>query len=170
MANSEAIAWYVEEAQRLLEDQQRRAESLRTRGGQIAGVGALFLALIDGNAARILRESHGGGRAAIAVMLIAAALCLAVSISVAVVGVNKPWPYAAISSDEVANYLTEPFLDAPDLWRVHVRSLRALERATVAAQKGANDALKSITISLYAFLAGLASAVVVVGISIVEVI
>lgn len=48
--NPEAIAWYVEEAQRLLEDQQRWVESLRTRGGQIAGFGAAVLALIGSNA------------------------------------------------------------------------------------------------------------------------
>ncbi len=36
MPNSEAIAWYAEEGRRLLEEQQRRAESLRTRGDQIA--------------------------------------------------------------------------------------------------------------------------------------
>jgi hypothetical protein len=170
MANSEAIAWYVEEARRLLEEQQRRAESLRTRCGQIAGVGALFLVLIGGNAARILREAHGGERAAIAVVLIAAALCLAVSVAVAVVGVNRPQPFATISADEIANYLTEPFLDAPELWRVQVRSLGALEEATRTAQKGGNDVVKSITASLYTFLAGLALAVVIVGISILGVI
>jgi hypothetical protein len=37
MPDSEAIAWYVEERQRLLEDQQRRVESLQTRAAQIAG-------------------------------------------------------------------------------------------------------------------------------------
>jgi hypothetical protein len=46
--NPAAIAWYVEEAQRLLEEQQRRAESLRTRGGQLAGFGETQE---DGNAA-----------------------------------------------------------------------------------------------------------------------
>jgi hypothetical protein len=44
----------VEEGQRLLEEQQRRAESLQTRAGQIAGFGAVLLALIGGNAAAIL--------------------------------------------------------------------------------------------------------------------
>jgi hypothetical protein len=170
MPNSEAIAWYVEEGQRLLEDQQRRAESLRTRGSQIAGFGALFLALVGGNAERILSESHGAGRAAIAVMLIAAALCLAVSIAVAVFGVNRPRSYATISSDEIANYLTDPFLDAPELWLIHVRSLRTLEKATENAQKGGNDALKWITVSLYAFLVGLVFVVVSVGILILELI
>ena len=162
MPNIEAIAWYVEESQRLLEDQRRRAESLRTRGDQIAGFGALLLAVIGGNAARILDEAHGLGRSGIAVMLIGAAFCLAVSISVAVIGVNKNLPYATVCATEIANYLTDSFLDAPDLWRVHVRSLQTLERATEDAQKGGNDAVKSITISLYAFLAGLVFAVVAV--------
>jgi hypothetical protein len=170
MVNSEAIAWYVEESRRLLEDQQRRAESLRTRGGQIAGFGALFLALIGGNAARILHEAHGGVRTLVAVLLVVAAVCLVVSVAAAVIGVNRPRPYATISADEIANYLTDPFLEAPDLWRVHVRSLRTLERATENAQIGGNDALKSITVSLYAFLIGLGFAVISVGILIVELI
>jgi hypothetical protein len=168
VANSEAIAWYVEEAQRMLEDEQRRAESLRSRGAQIAGFGAVFLALIGGNAAGILHESHAGARTAIAVMLIIAAVCLVASVAVAVIGVNKPQPYATIASKEIANYLTDSFLDAPDLWRVHVRSLKTLERATRDAQKGGNDALKSITISLYALLAGLASTVVAIVIVVLE--
>jgi protein subunit release factor B len=62
MPNSEAIAWYVEESQRLLEEQQRRAESLQTRAGQIAGFGAVLLALIGRNAATILHELHGVAR------------------------------------------------------------------------------------------------------------
>jgi predicted PurR-regulated permease PerM len=170
VANSEAIAWYVEESQRLLEDQQRRAESLRTRGGQIAGFGALFLALIGGNAARILHEAHGGARTMIAVALILAAICLAVSVAVAVVGVSRQGQSATVSADEIANYLTEPFLDAPDLWRIQIRSLRTLERATEFAQKGGDDALKSITVSAYSFLTGLGFAVVSVGILIMELI
>ena len=106
MANSEAIAWYVEESQRLLEDRQRRAESLQTRAG--------------------------------------------------------------VRTVIAASYLTDPFLDAPDLWRVHVRSLRSLKKATDDAQERGNDALKSITVSLYAFLAGLAFAVVAVALLTVE--
>jgi hypothetical protein len=170
VANREAIAWYVEEAQRLLEEQQRRAESLRTRGGQIAGFGALFLVLIGGNASRILHESHGGMRFAIGVVLIGSALCLVVSVAVAVFGMNRPRTYATISADEIANYLTEPFLDAPELWRVHVRSLRTLKLAVENALKGGNDGVKWITVSLYAFLVGLAFVVLAIGMLIVEVI
>jgi hypothetical protein len=170
MANSEAIAWYVEESRRLLEEQQRRAESLQTRAGQIAGFGALFLALIGGNATRILHVAKGGLRTGIAVLLIAAALCLIVSVVVAVIGVTKRGPYATISADEIVNYLTDPFLDAPELWRVHVRSLRTLQKAAENAQKSGDDALKSITVSLYSFLVGLAFAVVAVGTVVAELI
>jgi hypothetical protein len=169
MANREAIAWYVEEAQRLLEEQQRRAESLRTRGGQIAGFGALFLVLIGGNASRILGESHGGLRVTIALVLMIAALCLALSIATAVTGVSKR-TYVTLAAGEIGIYLTEPFLDAPELWRVHVRTLRSLERAIETSQREANDAVKLITVSLYAFLIGLALAVFSVGTLIVELI
>jgi hypothetical protein len=168
--NAEAIAWYVEEAQRLLEDQQRRAESLRTRGGQVAGFGAVFLALIGGNAAKILETVDGYTGTATGLALLGASVCLAVSVVVAGVGVIKPQPFASISADEITNYLSDRFLSEPDLWRVHVRSLRALETATRNAQDGGNAAAKAINVSLYAFLAGLAFSVLAIGILIVELI
>lgn len=168
--NTDAIAWYVEEAQRLLEDQQRRAESLRTRGSQVAGFGAVFLALIGANAAKILKTVHGCPDTAIGLALLAASTCLAVSVVVAVVGVIKPQPFASISADEITNYLTDRFLSEPDLWRVHVRSLRALETATRDAQDGGNAVATAINIALFAFLAGLAFSVLAVGILIVELI
>ena len=168
--NPAAIAWYVEEAQRLLEDQQRRAESLRTRGGQVAGFAAVLLALIGGNAAKILEAVDGGGETLIGLALIGAAGLLAVSVGVAVVGVVMPRPFVTISAAEITNYLTDRFLNEPDLWRVHIRSLRALEIATKDAQAGGNAAVKAIGVSLYAFLAGLAFSVFAIGTLIVELI
>jgi hypothetical protein len=168
--NKEAIAWYVEEAQRLLEDQQRRAESLRTRGGQVAGFGAVFIALIGSNAAKILESVHGCPQVWIGLTLIGASLCLVVSVAVAVVGVIKPQPFASISADEITNYLSDRFLSEPDLWRVHVRSLRALEQATRDAQEGGNAAVRAINVSLYAFLAGLAFSLVAIATLITELI
>jgi hypothetical protein len=168
--NPAAIAWYVEDAQRLLEDQQRRAESLRTRGGQVAGFGAVLLALIGGNVAQILGAVDGWDGIAVGVALLGAALCLATSVVVAVVGVIKPQPFATISADEVTNYLSDRFLDEPDLWRVQVRSLRALEKAVSDAQNGGNAATKAINLSLYAFLAGLGFSVIALGTLILELI
>lgn len=84
--NPAAIAWYVEEAQRLLDEQQRRAESLRTRGGQIAGFGAAVLALIGGNAGAVADSA----RVAVGAALLAAAVCVAVAAAIAIGGVFKP--------------------------------------------------------------------------------
>jgi len=168
--NPTAIAWYVEEAQRLLEDQQRRAESLRTRGGQIAGFAAVFLALVGGNAAKILEVVDGCAATVIGVALIGASGCLAVSVAIAVVGVIKPQSFASISAAEISNYLTDRFRSEPDLWRVHVRSLRALEIATRDAQEGGNAAAKAINVALYFFLAGLGISVFAIGTLILELI
>ena len=95
--NPAAIAWYLEEAQRLLEDQQRRAESLRTRGGEIAGFGAAVLALIGGNAATIVDAAEGAARVVIGVALLAAAICLAAAVVIAVWGVIRPRPFARLA-------------------------------------------------------------------------
>ena len=160
--NPEAIAWYVEEAQRVLEDQQRRAESLRTRGGQIAGFGATVLALIGGNVTRLLDALDGAQRTVVGVGFIAAALCLAAAVAVAIWGTLKLKTYASISSDELRLYGTDRFLNEPDLWRVHVRSLHGLEDATASAQDAGNSAAKAIEWSLRAFLAGLGFSLVAI--------
>jgi len=154
--NPQAISWYVEEAQRLLEDQQRRAESLRTRGGQIAGFGAAVLALIGSTATRPFAILDGSTRVVVGVALIAAACLLATAVAIAIWGALRPRAYAAISAEEITNYASEPFLAEPDPWRVHVRSLVALHCATADAQEAGNLAAEAVERSLGAFLAGLA--------------
>jgi hypothetical protein len=166
--NPAAIAWYVEEAQWLLESQQRHAESLRTRGGQIAGFGAAVLALIGGNAATILRAAEGSARLAIGAALLAAVLCLAAAVAVAIWGVVRPQPFAVIAADEITNYTSERFLNEPDVWRVHLRSLRALEVNARQTEENGNAAAKAIMTALRAFLAGLAFSSISVGTLILE--
>lgn len=168
--NPAAIAWYVEEAQRLLEDQQRRAESLRTRGGQVAGFSAAVLALIGGNAGTILGASEGSARLAIGAALLAAVVCLATAVAIAVWGVIKSRPFIAINADEIANYTSERFLGESDLWRVHLRSLRALETATRQAEEEGNAAAEAIERALYAFLTGLGFSLISLGTLIAELI
>ena len=168
--NPDAIAWYVEEAQRLLEDQQRRAESLRTRGGQLAGFGAAVLALIGGNAATILSAATGSVRVVIALMLLLALISLAASVAVAIWGLMTPHPFASLAADEIKIYASERFLTEPELWRVHLRSLRALEGLTRQAQREGNAAATAIAISLHGFLLGLGFSLVLLGTLIFELI
>jgi hypothetical protein len=153
--NPEAITWYVEEAQRLLENQQRRTELLRTRGGQIAGFGAAVFALIGGNAGTILEVAAGPARVAIGMTLLAAVICLVAAVAVAIWGVIKPRPFVSVAADEITIYASERFLAEPDLWRVHIRSLRALEEATREAEEDGDAAAGAVTISLHALLVGL---------------
>jgi len=168
--NSEAIAWYVEEAQRLLEDQQRRAESLRTRGGQIAGFGAAVLALIGGNATELLSAHEGFSGMFIGVTLLAAASSLAIAVSVAVWGVLRPKAFAAISGREVALYKSDRFLTEPRLWRVHVRSLHALDDAISDAEATEETAANAVEWALFVFLAGLGFSLASIAILILELI
>ena len=161
--NPAAIAWYVEDAQRLLEDQQRRSESLKTRGGQIAGFGAAVLALIGGNAVTILGAVEGPVRVVAGLSLLAALVSLAVTVSVAVWGVSTPKQFVDLAAGEITVYASDRFLEEPDLWRVQLRSLHGLERATRKAQEDGNSAAVAIRVSLRAFLGGLVFSLVSLG-------
>jgi len=161
--NPAAIAWYVEDAQRLLEDQQRRSESLKTRGGQVAGFAAAVLALIGGNAGTILGALEGPARVVAGSSLLAALVSLAVSVAVAVWGVGTPKQFVELAADEITVYASDRFLEEPDLWRAQLRSLHALERATRKAQNDGNSAAVAIRIALRAFLGGLMFSLVSLG-------
>lgn len=153
----------MEEAQRLLKEQQRRAESLRTRGGQIAGFGAAVLALIGGNAGTILGATEGTARALTASILLGAAVCLTASVVIAIWGLIKPQPFVAVAADEIAIFASDRFLGEPDLGRVHLRSLHSLEEATREAQENGNAAAKAILSSLYFFSGGLGFSLISLG-------
>lgn len=158
--NPDAIAWYLEEAQRLLEEQQRQAESLKTRGGQVAGFGAAVLALIGGNATTFLGAVEGPARMVAGVTLLAALCSLAVAVAGAVWAISKPMPPPALAADEITIYASERFRVEPDLWRVHLRSLQSTEKATRQAQEEGDSAAMAIMISFRAFLLGLAFSLV----------
>lgn len=168
--NPQAIAWYVAEAQRLLEDQQRRAESLRTRGGQIAGFGAAVLALIGGNAAQLVSAVNGSAHIVVDAALIAAAVCLGAAVAIAIWGSLRPKAFVSISAEEIITYTSEPFLTEPDLWRVHVRSLVALHHATADVQEAGDFAARAVERSLGTFLAGLGFSLLAIATLLVELI
>jgi hypothetical protein len=126
--------------------------------------------LIGGNASNIVESVDGSPRTYLGLALIAAALCLAAAVAIAVAGVLRPKTFAAISADEISNYTSERFLTEPDLWRVHVRTLRALQEATASAQDAGNAAARAIGWSLRAFLAGLAFSLIAIATLLVELI
>jgi hypothetical protein len=116
-------------------------------------------------------EAVGGTAHALAgLSLLGALLCLAISVSVSVWGVNTPRQFVATAADEIRNYTSQRFLEEPDVWRVHLRSLQALEQATRKAEEDGNAALVAISVSLRAFLGGLGFSLIALGTLIFELI
>lgn len=168
--NPEAIAWYVEQAKDLLDELRARIESLRSRGSQLAGFTAAVIALAGGNASRILNSLEGVPRDVAGVALLMGILLLVGSLATSVLGTPfRPWSVSDISAHEVANYLTDAFTHEPDLWRIHMRTTRALLVSIAAATRTEDRAVAALRRAGIFFLVGLVTVGVALGILIVEV-
>lgn len=153
--NPEAIAWYVEQAEALLADLRGRVQSLRSRGGQLAGFSGAVIALAGANADSILHTLHGAARDAAGVALLIGAGCLIVAFVTALRGTLLPQLVSDISAREVANYTTERFTHEPDLWRVHIRTINGLLISIASTTRQGDRAAKAVQLAGRLFLAGL---------------
>lgn len=124
--NPEAIAWYVQRAESLLDDLRERVQSLRSRGGQLAGFSGAVLALVGANADPILQGLSGRGRDGAGIALLVGAMFLIAAFVTALRSTLLPHLVSDISAREIANYTTERFTHEPDLWRVHIRTINGL--------------------------------------------
>lgn len=88
--NPEAIAWYVEKSERLLDDLRARVLSLRTRGGQLAGFSGAVLALAGANAESVLDALHGVARGVAGASLLVGSLFLIAALGAALRGTLLP--------------------------------------------------------------------------------
>src|SRR5262245_24999985 len=125
-ANPEAIAWYVKKSEDLLDDLRNEAQALCSRGVQVAGFSGAVLALAGANAVSILDTLHGIARLCSGVSLLAGAFLLVASVTVALRGAALPRLASEASTNEVASYASDRFINEPDLWRVHLRTIRVL--------------------------------------------
>jgi phosphoserine phosphatase len=69
--NPAAVAWYVQRAEDLLEDLRDRVQSLRSRGGQLAGFSGAVIALAGANAESMLDAVDHAARVAVGISLLA---------------------------------------------------------------------------------------------------
>ena len=74
-----------------------------------------------------------------------------------------------ISGREVANYLTPRFTHEPELWRVHVRTIRAILISIDSTTKAGDKAVATLRWAGLFFLGGLLSVAAALAIFIVEV-
>ncbi|MCW2979890.1 MAG: hypothetical protein JWO14_1617 [Solirubrobacterales bacterium] len=167
--NPEAIAWYVEKSESLLQDLRDRVQAVRARGGQLAGFSGAVLALVGANAESILDALHGAARDAAGASLLIGALLLITSLAMALRGTLLPRLVSDISAKEVANYASSRFTDEPDLWRVHVRAIRAILSAIESTTREGDRAAQVVKKAEFFFLVGLSSVGTAFAILIVEV-
>jgi hypothetical protein len=136
----------------------------------VAGFGAAVLALIGGNTTVLLDALEGPPRLVVGVALVAAAFSLATAVAVAIWGALRPKAHAVISAEETSHYTSRRFVNEPELWRVHLRSLRALDYATTNAQAAGDSAATAVERSLKAFLLGLGFSLLAIATLVAEVI
>jgi len=168
-ANSDAIAWYLKRSEDLLDDLREGVRSLRIRGGQLAGFSGAVLALAGANVGLVLDTLHGFARYCAGISLLTGVLLLVVSLVTALLGTLLPQFVSEISAEEVANYTSERFIHEPDLWRVHVRTIRSLLDAIESITIQGDGAARAVRKSEYSFLTGLFSVGVALAILIVAV-
>jgi hypothetical protein len=155
--NPEAIAWYVQRAENLLDDLRDRVQSLRSRGGQLAGFSGAVIALAGANAESMLDAVHHAARVAIGISLLVGMIMLIGAFVTALRGALLPQLVSDISAKEVANYITERFTHEPDLWRVHVRTMRGLMKAIDLTTRQGDKTARAVRLSGRLFLAGLSA-------------
>jgi hypothetical protein len=155
--NPEAIAWYLKRSEDLLNDLQGRVQSLRTRGGQLAGFSGAVLALAGANVPSVLGSLHGIARDGAGVWLLVGVLLLIASLVMALDGTVLPRLVSDISAEEISNYTSERFTHEPELWRVHVRMLHSVLDAIGWTTVQGDKAAWAVRKAEYLFLSGLFS-------------
>ena len=168
--NPEAIAWYVVQAETLLDELRTRVQSLRSRGGQLAGFAAAVVALVGGNADRILNALDGAPRSVAGVALLTGTVLLVAALASSILGAPfRPQLVSDISACEISNYTTERFAHEPDLWRIHIRTINGLLVSIDSTTRTGDKAAAMLRWAGVLFLAGLLAVAVALGILIVEV-
>jgi hypothetical protein len=161
--NPEAIAWYVRRSEELPDHLRERVQSLHIRSGQLAGFSGAVLALAGANVGSILDSLHGVVRPCAGAFLLLGMLLLVVSLVTALRGTLSAALVADVSAEEVSNYTSERFTHEPDLWRVHIRTVRSLIAAIEATTVEGDEAARSVRNAEYSFLTGLFSVGVAFG-------
>jgi hypothetical protein len=168
-ANPEAIAWYVQRSEDLLDELRERVQSLRVRGGQLAGFSGAILALAGANVGSVLGALDGDARDGAGVSMLIGVSLLVLALVTALRGTQMPEFVRQISTEEVANYASERFIHEPDLWRVHVRMIHSLLDAIETITIQGDEAARALRKAEYSFLTGLFSVGVSLAILIVAV-
>jgi len=127
------------------------------------------LALVGANATSILVALHGAARVCAGASLLVGAVLLILAFVTGLGGPLLPQLASAVSAEEVANYTTDRFIEEPDLWRVQMRTIRALLASIEATSVLGDEAARVAGRAQNLFSAGLSSVGIALGILVVVV-
>lgn len=159
----ETVAWATQNARQLLADENDRVRSIDGKSSQLAGFAGVILAVLGAVAPDALREDLGGvGDPVFAVMYFTAAVSLTIAIVWLVFFVLRPQRFVAIDAEEIGAYLEDERLLRSEPWGLQMRTLRALRRAAIWAQKAGQQKADRLTIGIVIFGIGLGAALAAV--------
>ncbi len=155
--NPEAIAWYLERSEALLGQLRGRVQSLSGRAAQLAGFSGAVLAIAGANAESMLDALHGAARIWTGSLLLVGAVLLVSSFATALRVALLPQLVSDLSADEVANYTSSRFIEEAELWRVHLRTIRALLASIESTTRQGDAAAKRLRTAERLFSIGLST-------------
>lgn len=129
----------------------------------MAGFSGAIIALVGANAESMLGAVDRPARVVMGLSMLAGTVLLIFAFVFALRAALLPHLVSGLSSEEVANYLSERFTSEPDLWRVHIRMIRGLLKSIKWTIRQGDRAARSVAQAAYFFLVGLAA----VGLSLV---
>lgn len=128
------------------------------------GFSGAVLALAGADAGSALTTLHGVARDCAGASLFVGSLLLIAASVTALRGALLPRFVADLSTQEVANYLTDRFVEEPDLWRVHLRSIRGLLREVESTTRMGDAAARAVRRAESFYFGGLSLVGIALGI------
>jgi hypothetical protein len=153
--NEHSVELISSNALQFLADQQRRAESLQTRAGQIAGFAGATVALGAPLGARAFKQLDGLDELIVAGLYFGGSCALGLTVFLSVVFVLRPVRHYAIAASEIDNYLEDRRFVTQSPAAIRFRTLRSIGPA-VARYEVVNETKAFwLKVSAGLFLAGL---------------
>lgn len=105
----------------------------------------------------MLGAVHHAARVAVGISLLIGMITLLAAFVIALRGALLPQLVSDLSAQEVANYFTPRFTHEPDLWRVHIRTIRGLLEAIQVTTRQGDKTAQAVMWAGRLFLAGLSA-------------
>lgn len=153
--NHDSVAWITSNALALLEDQQRRAESLQTRAAQIAGFAGATVALGAPIGLKALGRLDGCDQIITAGIYFGAVAALAMTIVLSVIFVLIPVSHYAIQASEIGHYINDERFVTQEPPEIQFRTLKGIHPAAERYEEVNATKALWLKISSILFLVGL---------------